>query len=104
MKNLYATVANIKYAPEGAVPNRSGAGAAVINALGSMARTVLSPLVKGSPWLGKTVQEFSKAREQNFAQEATKPGVSLRSILSMNPTQNAQTKLLTRFAVPVGVR
>lgn len=99
-RNLSDTASNAKLFPAAAVPNRSGSGAAVLNAVGSAAKSYAKNVVGNVPGVKQIITPMFEGAAQvgreNAVNSALRPGVTLKSMLTSSPTgKRALSKLVT---------
>jgi len=85
-KNLSDTASNAKLFPAAAVPNRSGSGAAVLNAAGSIVKSYGKNVAGNLPGVRQVITPVAEAIKQS-AQEgavnsALTPGIGLKSLMN----------------------
>jgi hypothetical protein len=103
-RNLAATVENAKRFPVAATVNTSNTGSAVVNAAASaMKEGIVSKVAKSLPFVNRVADTVAQARKETAVQDALSPGVTLQSLLTATPIQQARRGLAARLATPAAV-
>jgi hypothetical protein len=103
-RNLAATVENAKRFPVAATVNTSNTGSAVVNAAASaMKEGIVSKVAKSLPFVNRVADTVAQARKETAVQGALSPGVTLQSLLTATPIQQARRSLAARLATPAAV-